>query len=529
MMMEEKKIVISIGEVLYISFFSLMLAAKGIGLYDGQALYKILFLTAMILAVAKICMTKYSVGEWIMLIGIGAITGAVYLVSREKGVLLCTAVVLAVKNVSVKKIFKVGAWVWGITMSENILYHLIFLENSGYKVHEKLGLGHIFRWDLGFSHPNVLHIAYLTMAAFIVYNLGKKYDWKAMLGLMAGNFLIFLYSVSYTGILVVTLYLGMAWYVSIRKKLGRVEYGLLELVFPVCLFLSFLSPFLLPEKLFNIVNQIFSTRLSLAKYFLVEENMKLFGNNLAEITTYQLTMDNSYVFAFIIYGIVFFSLIIIGYLGTVHMQVRNKETGSLVMIAAFLIAGISEPFLFNTSFKNITLVFVGEFLFSCFQKKDRSRREWGIYPLGDRKITLGNRNSSIWIKAFSELWNLKKSRILTFSVIVGIMVGMFVGISCKMPEGYIVPRSQADMESEETYYLESREDVRYTGYQIMDYQNPETKMQVFDGTIVQVERFRRGVSAACAAAVITGGLYAAGAWIRSGRRKAAINEGFNGK
>lgn len=257
--------------------------------------------------------------------------------------------------------------------------------------------------------------------------------------------------------------------------------------------------------------------------------MNLFGNNLAEITTYQLTMDNSYVFAFIIYGIVFFSLIVISYFGTVHMQVRNKETGALVMIAAFLIAGISEPFLFNTSFKNITLVFVGEFLFSCFQKKDRSRREWGIYLLGDRKITLGNRNSSIWIKAFSELWNLKKSRILTFSVIVGITVGMFVGISCKMPEGYVVPRSQADMESEETYYLESREDVRYTGYQIMDYQDPETKMQVFDGTIVQVERFRRGVSAACAAAVITGGLYAAGEWIRSGRRKAAINESFNGK
>lgn len=526
-MMEEKKIVISIGEILYICFFSLMLAAKGVGLYDGQGLYKVLFLTAMILAVAKICMTKYSASEWIMLIGISGVTGAVYLVSREKGILLCAAVVLAIKNVSVKKLFRVGAWVWGITMLGNVFYHLIFLENSGYKVHEKLGLGHIFRWDLGFSHPNVLHIAYLTMAAFIVYNLGKKYDWKAMLGLMAGNLLIFLYSVSYTGILMVTLYLVTAWYGNVRKELGRVEYGLLELVFPVCLFLSFLSPFLLPEKLFNIVNQIFSTRLSLAKYFLVEENIRLFGNNLAEITTYQLTMDNSYVFAFIIYGIVFFLLIVIGYLGTVHRQIKNKEMGSLIMIAAFLIAGISEPFLFNTSFKNITLVFVGEFLFSCFQKKDR--KEWGICSVCDRNIEVISLNSCKWAKMLSKLWHLKKNRILVFSVSVGIIVGMFIGIFIRMPEGYIVPRSQADMESEETYYLENGDDIRYTGYHIMDYQDSETKMQLFEGNIVRVERIRKAVSAANIAAIVTGGIYFVIELVRGIRRKAEINESFNGK
>lgn len=144
------------------------------------------------------CVTGHTVKEWGIIGILGLLAVLVYLDSKEKGILILALTILSMKGVAKDRVFRVGMWVWGITMSGNVLYHLLNLDSSGYKVHEKLGLGHIFRWDLGFSHPNVLRISYLMLCGFIIYNLDRKYDWKHVIGLMLGNLFIFLYSVSYT-------------------------------------------------------------------------------------------------------------------------------------------------------------------------------------------------------------------------------------------------------------------------------------------------------------------------------------------
>ena len=74
---------------------------------------------------------------------------------------------------------------------------------------------------------------------------------KWIFGVSKGSWLfVFIYSVSYTGIMVVTLYLLLSLYMNVRKKLSKLEYGLLELVLPISIFLSLASPFFLPRKIF---------------------------------------------------------------------------------------------------------------------------------------------------------------------------------------------------------------------------------------------------------------------------------------
>ena len=121
---------------------------------------------------------------------------------------------------------------------------------------------------------------------------------------------IFLYSVSYTGFLIVAIYLVGSLYIVWRKKISKLEYTLVELVFPGCLAISFLAPLCLDysSRLFYIINTIFNNRLYLAYFYLVPENVKLFGNNLAKLTTSMLTLDNSYLFSFIFYGVICFCL-----------------------------------------------------------------------------------------------------------------------------------------------------------------------------------------------------------------------------
>lgn len=490
--MKEKEI--RIEELLYICFFVLMLFAKGIGLYDGQILYKLILVIALGCVAIKMCITEHTVQEWGAIVLLGILTAVIYWVSKEKGIILCMATVIAIKNVSIKKVFKIGVWTWGITVLVNLMFHLLFWDMSGYKVHEKLGLGHIFRWDLGFSHPNVLHITYLTLVAFIIYNLGSRCNLKALLLLMMGNVFIFLYSVSYTGIIAVTLYLCITWYVCIRKNLNKFEYILLEMVFPICLLLSFLAPVILPEKIFNIVNKIFSTRLSLARYFLVEENIKLFGNNLADITTYQYTMDNSYVFSFVIYGIIFFALLVIGYGGTIHECVKQKKNMELAMLVAFLIAGITEPFMFNTSFKNLTLLFVGEWLWQVLKNRNAEEKTYTLIKNRTKYVYIGYLCFYEMKNNIVKVWNENKKSFLILSSILGIISAIVCGVLTEKPQGYIVPRKHVDIESEETWYLESEYEVRYNDYIIIDYESPATKMQIFEGNIVMVEKVRSCIS-----------------------------------
>lgn len=503
--MQEKKITqIKASEVLYLSFFVLMLVAKGVGLYDGQVLYKLFFLSGMGLLGVKFCITEHTLKEWIIIMGVSLLMILVYLNCKEKGILICTLTVLAMKGVSVDRVFKVGMWTWGISMWANVVYHLLNLDASGYKVHEKLGLGHIFRWDLGFSHPNVLHISYLVFCGFVIYNLDKKYNWKYAFGLMTGNLFVFLYSVSYTGIIVVTLYILLSLYVNMRQNLSKLEYGLLELVFPGAVLLSLLSPILLPEQIFNILNKIFSNRLILAEYYLVPENMKLLGNNLADITTHILTMDNAYVFSIVIYGIVYFAVIVISYMLLVHICAKGQKKKELALIVCFVIAGITEPFLFNTSFKNLSLIFLGDSIFNNYQNGIEKKEGWGIFLKWDKSFMIEDTKWNSLQRKIVEVVKKNKKSIALLSITLGIIAGILVGTRIKMPTAYIVPRIHVDIESDETWYIEDVNEAVYQDMKILDYQDAQTRMQILEGNIITMEYMRGCISGMIVTAFVTG-------------------------
>ena len=508
-MIEPQKIKVKITELSYLCFVAVMLFAKGIGLYDGLLLYKLFLVAGLGLVAVKMCVTEHTLKEWIVMILICLWVAFLYLNCKEKGIVICTLVILAMKDVSLDKVFRIGMWVWGITMCGNIVYHLINLDASGFKVHEKLGLGHIFRWDLGFSHPNVLHISYLVLSAFVIYNLGEKYNWKYMLILMFGNIYIFLYSVSYTGIIVTTLYLGVAWYVVIRKKLNRVEYVLMGLVYPICILMSFVSALFLPENFFEIVNKIFSNRLILAKHYLIPEYIRLMGNNLEQITSNTYTLDNAYLFCFIIYGVIFFGAILVAYLLLIHKFINMKRNKELAIIICFLIAGITEPFLFNTSFKNLTLFFLGDFLWENWKQNNRKQGGFVIFSKLPREYEIDVTKLYILKENLFSVWKNKWRKVLLLSGIVAVLAGTVWGINQKMPKGYIVPRVHATIEEAEKnlWCMENPEDSQYDGIKILGYVDDKTYMYFFEGNIVAMEQVRRSVSNVFILWILMSGIY----------------------
>ena len=304
----EKYVSVQFSEALYLVFWGLMLFAKGIGLYDGQTLYKIFLVAAFLCIAAKMCITEYSLKEWGVIMILIVWSAVVYRVSGEKGVLICVVTVAAMKNVSVKRAFQVGLGVWTVAMGGRFLLSLMFLDNVETAVQTKNITGAVLRYFMGYPHPNVLHISYLVFTALVIYCVKETYNWKHFLGLTAGNLFLFLYSFSFTGAGIVMLYLALSLFVS-KRNITKTEYFMVKMLFPFCILFSIVFPLVLRGRAFELADKVFNNRIHFARHFLTVDNLSLLGNNLAEITTSIITMDNSYVFALVIYGLPVFVLI----------------------------------------------------------------------------------------------------------------------------------------------------------------------------------------------------------------------------
>lgn len=487
----ENSIEISITEACYFGFFILLSVTKGLGLYEGQKLFELLVIPAFLLAIAKILLTPYTKRQWVMQILFLFLAVLVLHESHERGILFLTFTVLGMKNISVKKVFHTGLWVWSLCAIVLSIFSFFRLEHTIYRVHDKLGLGYIFRWSLGFTHPNILHITYFTLCALLLYEMEDNYKFRHFVYLMAGNVIVLLYSVSYTGFGIVTVLLIGGLYVRIRPKFCIAEKILANLVLPVCLISSLVIPlFLYHEKYGEIVqklNSMVNTRIRLAALFLKPEFFSLFGTDISGVLNETVSIDNSYVWGYVNYGLIPFAIIMSGYFALSFYSANKQRTRDLVLLVCFLGVGWTEPLLFNTSFKNFTLIFLGSLLF--VQKE--GAKEYCLLPHMQRTVVIPfvGLPDRLFAAAYG-IWKRCKVKIAGWSI-VGMMLGMgLCAVLYTVPEGYVVPRFYTDWLEKSSVYLESRDDPNYAGWKIMNYTDADTPMQLVEGKAVVLETVR---------------------------------------
>ncbi len=422
-MIESKKvsknrIEMKISHVLYYIFLIIMFFVKGIGLYDGQVLYRILFLAAMLCAAGKIFLTGYTKKEWFWIILLGMFAVIVERNSGEKGVLICYAIVAGMKEIPVKRVMQIGACIYTITLLGMVTYFGVFLEQSAYIEEIRIGLGSTVRYGLGYSHPNTLMVTYLATITLIIICLGEKYNWKYSIFLSAGMLYIYWYCMSYTALITCTLVIVLPLYLmKIRKgKLGIIEYIIGGVSLPLSLGYSFLAPFLMPERLLLFFQQHLSTfysRLKLAKMYVIPSYISLLGTHVTKVTDSKYTLDNSFLYTFIFNGVLFFCIMMLLYFYMMYRLIKEKRNLELIITCVFFVQAIMEPYMFNTSFKNITLFFLGELIW------DKAEAVEGRFD----SIKLVLPNSLIKYKnLFMECWKQNMQKILLASGVMGAIV-----------------------------------------------------------------------------------------------------------
>ena len=485
------KIVVSAGEILYWLFFGTLLFAKGIGLYDGQTVFKLVLLFSGACLLMKLAIEKYSFSEMLKIVAVIGVTGITYIVSGDKGMLLYGFMMVGMKYVNTKRVFAFGTIIWTLAFCGLTVCSLFRMDDTVYKVHDKLGMGHMFRWGLGYSHPNVLHISYIILGMFLIYILGERFKVKHAIYLFLGNCIIFLYSVSYTGFFVFICLLLGRLYLLWRKKLGRIEKIVLQMVFPLCVMISLIFPVLASGRVFDVINTILSTRLALAKYYLNEEFITLFGNRVSEITSYTLTMDNAYLFAFISYGIVPFLVLCIAMVWMIYWLVKREKYLEVLITLVIAIGGLTEPFLYNTSFKNLSFLFMGSMLFETKQEA----KQYSILPSGiieklNKKFEFGTVGIYALENKIVQICRWSKMKFVVG--IMGAMIGILITVvACKYPTGYVVYRLHCgDVGEEMTYYDSGKEMPEYK--EMAEFEDGDL-VEYFSGSIVKMEKLRNGV------------------------------------
>lgn len=505
MKMLTKKHTMKLSELCFYLFFVSLLFAKGIGMYDGQTCFKLFLVTALIGWAGKMLLTEYTIGE-VLAYGILIVLGGIiYLVSGEKGATIVILLICGLKNMKLKQVFMVGAVTWTVSFGLLFMLTSLHIADSAFKVHDRLGMGRIIRWSLGYAHPNVLHISYFVLVCFLVYLLQDKFRFYYLLLLELGNLYVFLYSLSTTGFLVTTICLLLVFYWNIRKRFCKLEQILIQLCLPLCLFLSLGAPLLLKGEIFDFVNKLLNTRLALSKWFLENQPVQLLGVDTTTIVTSLRTMDNSYVFALITYGTVFFLFIILAYFRVIYKKTRQQDGIALCIILSCLIAGITEPFLFNTSFKNISLLFVGAELFQT-APVSRQRR---IGLKLDKRIEIPIPDVSLAVIRTRFKRHRYGTVLAAASLAAALTAGALAFAETGMPERYLLPRKAFEYTDDlpESYYLTSEADIPREGDKVLGYESEQTEMVAFAGNIAKVERVRNTMAWGITVGVL---VYAAG-------------------
>ncbi len=365
---------ISYGDLFFYMFFIIMFGMRMWGIYESKALYAPLLVVGMAFWAISAVLTKHSLFEWLIIAALMALSGLVYIKTGEKGLILYFALMLGMKNIDSKRLFKTGtfAGMLGLTCL-TFLSSFSIIEDVAY-IQKRSFVGEVFRRSLGFAHPNTLSSSFAILTMMIMYIVGyenKKRVWRATVLMSVIALYLFVYSGSRTGLLITFGYLALNLIYVYRKKIGVIEKVVLILLFPVLWIISIVGPALATPDTIAFVRSIdynLGSRWDVGRYYLNNNSLTLFGQRLNNPESNVYGIDISQLYLFLQLGVVAFIVINILWLLLIYDEVRENRLGELVIVFSMLIMGISDPFLYNLGFKNLAFVFMGIVLYKYIGK-----------------------------------------------------------------------------------------------------------------------------------------------------------------
>ena len=384
---------IQLSELIYLAYFTVMFGARAIGLYEGMLPYNIMLVTGMLLFLLKIAMTRHTYGEYLLIGVLLFISLIVYYNTGEKGLLLYFTMMLGMKNVSIKRVMKWAAAILSVSFMVLVFLSVFGLKQDITYLHDRAGFGQVLRHSLGYPYPNTLFTTYIVLMVLIMYVLGKQTKKQLVITstlMFLGAVYIYLYSCSNTGLIVATFYLLANLWLQLRNRLSIVEKIVLLMAYPGCALLSIVGPLVTSGRLFQLMDKVLHNRWAYSYYYLTTEPVTLFGTRFGETPNENYMIDSSFLYSFLQIGVIPFLIVTALMIGMIVCYVKKDKRIELAMIISFCVLGLSDPFFFNLSYKNLMFLFIGELLYLQTSKacKGLLAKEICILKCGERSISV---------------------------------------------------------------------------------------------------------------------------------------------
>lgn len=385
--------IIQLSELIYLAYFAVMFGARAIGLYEGMLPYNIMLVIGMLLFLLKIAMTRHTYGEYLLIGVLLFISLIVYYNTGEKGLLLYFTMMLGMKNVSLKRVMKWAAAILSVSFTVLVFLSVFGLKQDITYLHDRAGFGQVLRHSLGYPYPNTLFTTYIVLMVLIMYVLGKQTKKQLVITstlMFLGAVYIYLYSCSNTGLIVATFYLLANLWLQLRNRLSIVEKLVLLMAYPGCALLSIVGPLVTSGRLFQLMDKVLHNRWAYSYYYLTTEPVTLFGTRFGETPNENYMIDSSFLYSFLQIGVIPFLIVTALMIGMIVCYVKKDKRIELAMIISFCVLGLSDPFFFNLSYKNLMFLFIGELLYLQTSKacKGLLAKEICILKCGERSISV---------------------------------------------------------------------------------------------------------------------------------------------
>lgn len=402
---------INLEEFFYLLFFGAMFGIRSIGFYEGQKVYNVAIVIGMCFWICKIAATRYTLSEYILIFSLMTVAGLVYLNSGEKGLLFDFAMMLGMKGVSSRRVIKLATAILAPSMVILTLLSVTGVIDNTYFLTNRIIIGPSFKVSMGYPHPNTAQTTLFILCVMLIYLVSDKVSIKQTLiiaTLLAGiSFYYFLYTLSYTGIMMYFLFI--LFYFVFRNKRNISGFWRLTvfLFYPIACALMFAIVYLggryiTPEMTFKSgLYGVVLDRIRLAGYYIINNPVTLFGQRLTNPGQEFFGVDISPVYLMLSCGIVPFFIVMGIWLFTLNELILKHRTCELSIAITFLIMGFSDPFLYNLSFKNIFFIFAGECIYERLGTNTRRKntREIAVFKNGKCQVLVDGSRMLFEIKS----------------------------------------------------------------------------------------------------------------------------------
>ncbi|WP_026526717.1 hypothetical protein [Butyrivibrio sp. VCD2006] len=420
---------IKVHELIFYIYFLFLFGSRAVGLYDGQPVYNACIVAGMLAFLIKVAATRQSLCEYIAgfaILSTGALT---YLCSGEKGLLIYFTLMLGMKGIQEKKVMRLGLIILSVSYFVLYLLSITGIITELNHMNKRSGYGFLLRHSLGYPYPNTAHTTLLILIIFFFYLYEAKNTrslLKASIIAMLVNVYVYMYTVSLTGLLSISIYLIVNIYLQLRPVRSKVENFFISLLFPAVVVFSVAGPLLATGQAFEFMNKLLHKRYEFALYFLTNEKITPFGSYFKATPTNWYMLDNSFLYLFLQLGIIPFLLVCALYILWIRHLIKGNKLSELAVIITFCFIGMSDPFLFNLSFKNLTFIFLGTWLYDSIGKAKASlpqvlQKEILILPFGENEVTLFRKQKSSHVRLLSQTFYEISTHIIRYALIFAIV------------------------------------------------------------------------------------------------------------